>query len=240
MTKDERQNVTGNSPNIPQRYWWDNPASTLSQPPKPHHDEEQYPWWRRDDPASARRVDHGYLLLTMTPVPTPTYPPHACTSSPPPNMRSTLLHESPYCTAQSNCSMTECRGYQGSSEWDMGVRCWRLGGAVSCILRYSREHCGCGVLLCAVYTGPGSIYSTRGCIRVLHSHYFTILGWVQPICRRDEGNLPASWQLGLSFALVIPQFQGGLLNDYYILSTKSSEIGWLTSWKFSFCLTSLP
>ena len=44
-------------------------------------------------------VDLGCLLLIMTPVLTPT--PHACTSSQPPNMRSTL-HESFYCTALRN------------------------------------------------------------------------------------------------------------------------------------------
>ena len=51
---------------------------------------------------------------------------------------------------------------------------------------------GCGVLLCAVYAGAGSFNPTHGCTRVLYSHYFTILGWVQPICRRDEGKLSAS------------------------------------------------
>ena len=31
--EDEHQNATGNSPNAPQRWWRDNPAPTLSQPP---------------------------------------------------------------------------------------------------------------------------------------------------------------------------------------------------------------
>ena len=74
-------------------------------------------------------VDLGCLLLIMTPVLTPT--PHACTSSQPPNMRSTL-HESFYCTALRNCSKSAC------SRVGMGVWCWCFGDAVSPVY----VHCG--------------------------------------------------------------------------------------------------
>ena len=42
----------------------------------------------------ACKVDHGYLLFMITPVPTLMHP-HACALSPPPNMRNNL-YESPY------------------------------------------------------------------------------------------------------------------------------------------------
>ena len=94
-----------------------------------------------------------------------------------------------------------------------------------CIVRYSREHCECGVLLCAVYVNAGSINSTCGYTRVLHSHYLTFLVWIQPICRRDEAKLSGSGQLGFSSH---PTIQGGLLNDYYEFGTMSSVIDWST------------
>ena len=117
----------GISPNTPQRWWRHNPAPTISKPPKQrqwrrqfksqelHRKEAQYQWRRRDGPALSHVVDHGCLLLTMTPVtvPTSTYRPHFCTSSQPPNIRSTL-HETPFVQGR---EIAQCRGYLGSSEW---------------------------------------------------------------------------------------------------------------------------
>ena len=79
-------------------------------------------------------VDHGCLLLTMTPVLTSKHLPHACTPSQPPNMRSTL-HESPLLYGAEGllkyCNVGAIKG--GASGFEFGV-----GGAVSSVY----VHCG--------------------------------------------------------------------------------------------------
>ena len=127
-------------------------------------------------------IDHGWMLLTMTPIliSTQTAPGHA--SSQPPNIRSTLF-ETLFVQRR---EIVQCRGYPRSSEW-----IWVYGVGVSVMrfpriftLQYSRENSGCGVLLRVRYMRVSSTNSDGEC-----TLYF--------ICRRDEAKFSESWRWGL-------------------------------------------
>ena len=79
-----------------------------------------------DDDGTAQHsphvVDHGCLLALDDAITDINAPPHACTSSQPPNNRSTL-HETPFRTTPRNCSNSAMKGLSGEKQVDMSVWC---------------------------------------------------------------------------------------------------------------------
>ena len=210
----EQRNTTGNNPNAPQRRWWDNPALTLSQPPQQMSmtktSTRVSSLWRTvpmrttgttQHPPWRWIIGHGWMLSTKTPILTSTQPAHA--SSQPPNIRSTFSYN-----AEKFLNVGAIWGIASGYGCMVLVVRW-CGFHGICTVQYSPENSGYDVLLRVRHMWVSGTNSDGECTLIF-------------ICRRDEAKLSGIRRWGL---LSYSTTQGGSLNDYHKLSTKSSEIG---------------